>query len=448
MGRLTRLLAALALAALGGVLAADAALGFDAFDDLEADSTYGREVRFDVALSGGTPERLELLIWTPGDESAFVTPVAVSGPSASYVWDTSVSHLTPNTLVTYQWRAIDGESVTVSDEATVRYEDDRPGLDWQSARLGEATVHWYGDAETQARRFGELTAQGVARAEQLLGTELAGPVDVFVYDSRDEFFGALGPGAREWTGAAAYSELRTIFMWLGGGSASYLEVAMLHEVTHIVFYDATDNPFHEPARWLNEGIATWSETSEGADERAIVELEASGGGLFAFEAITEQFPIGERGGRLSYAQGTTMVDLIVDRYGEAAVAAIAAAYRDGASDAEALEAGTGISADELYADFYEEFGVEAPQPVAVEPIPASNVDRPPAGEIDEGGVDPDAEPPTPRPPDEGSSPAEGEGEGETDGGAPGLVLLLAGGAAVAAVAVVLVSRRAARRETP
>jgi Peptidase MA superfamily len=446
VGRLRRLLAASALAALAGALGTDAVLGFESFDDVEADSTYGREVRFDVALSGGTPDRLELLIWTPGDESAFVTPVEASGPSASYVWDTSVNHLTPNTLVTYQWRAIDGESVTVSEEATVRYEDDRPGLDWQNAQLGEATVHWYGGAEAQARRFGELTAQGVARAEQLLGTELAGPVDVFVYDSRDEFFGALGPGAREWTGAAAYSELRTIFMWLGGGSASYLEVAMLHEVTHIVFYDATDNPFHEPARWLNEGIATWSETSEGADERAIVEFEASGGGLFSFEAITEQFPIGERGGRLSYAQGTTMVDLIVDRYGEEAIAAIAAAYREGASDAQALEAGTGISADELYAAFYEEFGVEAPQPVAVEPIPASNVDRPPAGEVDEGGVDPGAEPPTRAPPDEGSTPT--EGDGGTDDGALGLVLLLAAGAAVAAVAVVLVSRRSARRDSP
>ena len=96
---------------------------------------------------------------------------------------------------------------------------------------------------------------------------------MFVYETRDEFFGALGPGAREWTGAAAYSELRTIFMWLGGGSTAYLEVAMLHEVTHIVFHDATDNPYHEPARWLNEGIATWSENGDAGGDRSIVEVE-------------------------------------------------------------------------------------------------------------------------------------------------------------------------------
>jgi hypothetical protein len=454
VGRLTRWVAALVLAVAIGAVGAGTALGFDGFGVPDAESTYGQEIRFSVELDGSAPDRLELLLRTPGDESSFVTPVVHDAGSATYVWETSDDYVTPNTLITYQWRATDGEEVLLSEEATIRYEDDRPGLDWQQAQLGEATVHWYGGAEGQARRFGELTAQGVARAEALLGTELAGPVDVFVYDSRDEFFGALGPGAREWTGAAAYSELRTIFMWLGGGSPSYLEVAMLHEVTHVVFHDATDNPFHEPARWLNEGIATWSETSEGADERAIVALEAGGGGLFSFEAITEQFPIGERGGRLSYAQGTTMVDLIVDRYGEDAIAAMASAYREGASDAEAIEAGTGLPAEELYAAFFAEFGVDAPRPVEAEPIPPSDVDRPPAGEIDEGGVDagqapgatdaPGAGEEPERPPDE-ASPSEDD---ESASAAVGAVALLVAGIGIAAAAAVAVSRRARRGAAP
>jgi len=438
MGRLTRCLAA-GLFVLGFAAAwADDAAAFDDFGTLEADSTYAQEIRFDVELSGGAPDRMELLLRTPGSEASFVVPVEASGAAATYVWDTSVDYLTPNTLVTYQWRATDGDEVGLSDSATIRYVDDRPGLDWRSAQLGEATVHWYGGAEAQALRFGELTAVGVERAEQLLGTQLAGPVDVFVYATRDEFFGALGPGAREWTGAAAYSDLRTIFMWLEGGSSAYLETAIVHEVTHIVFHDATDNPFHEPARWLNEGIASWSETSDASGERSIVEGEASGAGLFAFDAITEQFPIGERGGRLSYAQGTTMVDLIVDRYGPEAVARITAAYRDGASDADALEAGTGIATDELYAAYYESFGVEEPTPISPEPIAASSVEQPVAGEIDPGGVDPGAEPPGTATPGEGRPPAD-------PGSDVALVMGLAAAALVAGVTAVLVSRRATRR---
>ena len=141
MGRLTRWLGAVGLACALGVVTADAAAAFDGFGTLEADSTYGQGITFDVALNGGSPDDLELLLRTPGSDAAFVVPVEPRGATASYAWNTAADHLTPNTVVTYQWRAIDGDVVTLSKEATIRYEDDRPGLDWRSRQLGEATVH-------------------------------------------------------------------------------------------------------------------------------------------------------------------------------------------------------------------------------------------------------------------------------------------------------------------
>ena len=440
MGRLTRCLLAAAGAGVAGLIGVGDVAGFEGFGEATADSTYGRDITFEVELEGDAPDLLELLVETPGAEGAFVVPVEPDGDVATYRWDTSVDYVTPNTVITYWWRAIDGDDVTVGSEATIRYEDDRPGLDWQEASLGEATVHWYGDAEGQARRFGELTAEGVARAEELLGSELAAPVDVFVYETSDDFFGALGPGVREWAGAVAYSDLRTIFMMLEGQSASYLEVAMVHEVTHLVFNDATDNPYHEPPRWLNEGIATWSENGDAGQQRGIVEFEASGGGLYSFDAITEQFPIGQRGAELSYAQGTTLVDDIIDRFGAGAIARIAAAYRDGASDDEALEAGTGASADQLYADFFAAFGVDEPQPVAAEPIEPSTVERPTAGMVDAGGTDrAPVEPPGEAAP--GQEPAPRRLDSTI------VVALLVIGAVAALAAATWFARRAARRAT-
>jgi hypothetical protein len=431
-----RWLAAVTAAGALSVLLVGAVAGFDGFGTSTASSDYADRMTFTVALEGTLPDQLELLLRTPGSETAFVAPVRPAATQATYVWDTTSDYVTPNTVVTYQWRAISGDEVVLSDPATLRYEDDRPGLDWRSAQLGETTVHWYGANETLARRFGDLTAVGVDRAEELLGTQLAGPVDVFVYEGQADFFGALGPGAREWTGAAAYSDIRTIFMWLGGGSQGYLERAMVHEVTHIVFHDASDNPYHEPARWLNEGVATWSEIQDAGSERGIVETEAAAGGLFAFDAISEQFPIGDRGARLSYAQGTTMVDMIIDRFGADAMAAVMAAYRDGASDDEALEAGTGEAAEQLYADFFDTFGVEAPTPITAAPIPASDVDRPTVGEVDPGGVDPDAGPP----------PVSAPGEEQPNAGSD-VPLLVGLGIAVAAAGMVavLVARRATRK---
>jgi hypothetical protein len=420
-------------------LGTDAVSAFDGFSESTADSTYGREIRFSTTLEGDAPDRLELLIRTPGTDASLVVPVDVEGSSAEYVWDTSMDHVVPNTLITYEWRATEGDEIVLSPEEEFRYVDDRPGLDWQSAQLGESTVYWYGDGGAQAQRFGELGASGVERAEELLGTELAGPVDVFVYRTREEFFGAIGPGAREWTGAAAYPELRTIFMWNSdeAGSPAYLETVIVHEITHIVFHDATDNAFHDPATWINEGIATWSETQEASSERAIVEHEARGEGLFSFEAITQQFPIGERGGRLSYAQGTTMIDMIIDRYGREAIARTADAYRGGASDEEALEEGTGVTADDLYAAFFADFGVAEPTSIEPERIEASNVDRPTAGTIDPGGVDPGAEPP----PGE-AVPA--EGEPSTSGSDVAVVVALGIGLAAAGAGALAMTRRAER----
>lgn len=432
MGRLRRA----ALAALMGsglaLQAAGAASAFDSFGAADATSTYGEGIRFTIEYGGAAPDQLELRVRTPSSDSWFVTPVTGRSGGAEYTWDTSIDHVTPNTLLTYQWRAVEDGRVTTSSMEEHRYVDDRPGLDWRHLGLGDATVHWYGSAESTARRFGELTAVGVAQAEELLGTRLAGPVDVFVYDDEADFFGALGPGAREWTGAAAFSNIRTIFMWLGGGSPDYLEQAMVHEVTHIVFHDATANAFHEPARWLNEGIATWSESRSDAGQSEIVQDEAAAGSLFAFEAISEQFPIGSRGAILSYAQGTTMVELIVDRYGTDAIAAIMAAYRDGASDAEALEAGTGVPADRLYADYFASFGVEAPRPVVPEPILPSDVDRPTVG--NGTGVRPSSTP---------SPLAPGDGGGEPDAA---FVILLAIVLGVAVVAGITATRRGRGRD--
>lgn len=378
MGRLGRwrpLAAVAILLATLSVLPARPVAAFSGFGDATADATYGVEMTFEVALSGGPPDRLELLLAFAGTDITFVAPVVPDGDRASYRWDAERDHVTPNTQITYRWRATTGETQTLSAPGELLYDDDRPGLDWQTARIGEATVHWYGDAETPARRFGELTADGAARAEATLGHKLAGPLDIFVYDTQAEFFGALGPGAREWVGAAAFPELRTVFMWLQGGDDDYLEKVVVHEVTHVVFFDATDNPFHDPARWLNEGFATWSELQDAGEQRSLVEFEA-GDGLFAFPAITEQFPIGDRGARLAYAQGTVMIDMLIDEHGTEAIGRLAEAYRSGATDDEALEAAAGVPADDLYASFFEAFGVTEPQPVSPRPIPPSDVTVP------------------------------------------------------------------------
>jgi hypothetical protein len=260
----------------------------------------------------------------------------------------------------------------------------------------------------------------------MLGHSLIGPVDIFVYDTHDDFFGALGPGAREWTGAATFPALRTIFMWLQGGSSSYLETTMTHEVTHVVFGDATENPFHQPAKWFNEGLAVWSEQQSAASEAATVR-SAVGGGLLAFDGITESFPIGDQAARLAYAEGATMVQMIIDGYGRKAIADIAASWRDGAGDAEALKAGTGIPAEQLYGDYFTSFGAQAPTPVQAATIAPSDVRKPPQADASSNELP--------------ASPAPGEQPGAFAADLRWLVVIVVAGVVVGAAVALTAKRR-------
>jgi hypothetical protein len=424
MGRLSgRAVAALAgLVLLLGAFPAHAS-GFSGFANVRADATFGEQMTFAVDLPGGPPDELELLMRFAGSESTLVAPVEPDADAASYVWDAVERYVVPNTEIAYQWRATDDGTITLSQEETLLYDDDRPGLDWQSAVIGEATVHWYGGNEQTARHLGELTAGGAAQAEELLGHEMDGPVDIFIYDAREDFFGALGPGAREWFGAATFPATRTTLMWLGAGPSDYLETTAVHEVTHVVFSDATESPFHEPAKWLNEGLATWSEQRSATGQQATVQSEADSGGLFSFDAITYDFPYGTRGSTLSYAMGTTMVGMIIDDYGEDAIAEIAEAYRAGASDDEALEAGTGVPADQLYTDFYDTFGVDEPEPIQPADIGPSDVDKP-GGEAAPGSSASVA----------ASGEAAGEGDGESSPPVPMVAIVAIAGIVILGVA--------------
>lgn len=384
MGRLRGITAPLLLGGLSGLLAVLFAVAGvtpatiragGGFGDLDANATFGVDMTFSTTWTGAPPDRVELLLGFGGEER-LVVPVDLVSGQLDYRRDLADGYVPPNTSVAYRWRAVTGTQITLSRERTLLYDDDRPGFDWRQTRIGSATVHWYGGNATIARRFGDLAGAAADAAAELLGHPLADPIDIFVYDGREAFLGAVGPEAREWIGAAAYPHLRTVYMWLGAGSTAYLETTLAHEVTHVVFQDATDNPFHEPATWLNEGIATWSELGNADTERDLVGLEArSAEGLMAFEALTDQFPIDARGASLAYAQGTTIVDLIIHDYGTGAVAAMAESYRSGATDEEAILAGTGVSFEELRAEYFAAFGVPEPEPVEPLPLGRSDVDR-------------------------------------------------------------------------
>ena len=77
---------------------------------------------------------------------------------------------------------------------------------------------------------------------------------------RDAFYDVIGPALQENVGGLALAEIRTLFANIAPsrgqrpvGRRSWCP----HELTHLVFDTATQNPYHEPPHWLNEGLADY-----------------------------------------------------------------------------------------------------------------------------------------------------------------------------------------------
>jgi hypothetical protein len=125
----------------------------------------------------------------------------------------------------------------------------------------------------------------------------------------------------------------------------YAASVVPHELTHVVFDDATANPYHFPPHWLNEGIAVYvAQGFDGSDKR-LVSQAASNGSLMPLAAIRGQFPTTQDRFYLAYAESVSAVDFFMRTYGKDDLVKLVKAFGTGASDDEAFKAAIGLDID-------------------------------------------------------------------------------------------------------
>ena len=191
---------------------------------------------------------------------------------------TEVGHILPNSTFDYWFQALlpDGQIVE-GPHATFTVADDR--FKWQSLKGKTVTLHWYTGDQAFAQHALEIGDQAIDDAAALLGVEKVRPVDFFIYDAEPPFRDALGPGTRENVGGQANAEIRTMFGLIGPSEigSDWVRTLVTHELTHLVFADAVDNPYHYPPRWLNEGLAVYlSQGYDDSDRGAVADAARSG----------------------------------------------------------------------------------------------------------------------------------------------------------------------------
>jgi hypothetical protein len=378
------------------------------FGTPSASSTFGKGIVFTQPYSGGGINHAEILIELPGDLGPSVSVLQSPGSSSlTYTLDTSGGGLSPFIPVTAHFQVFfDDGTAQDGPDIQVTYADDR--FAWKAKSGKVVTIHWFQGTDAFAQQLLAYGEQGLSKSAAFMGIDETKPVDFYIYPSQSAF--QAGLSVAETIGGLTESTYRTCFALVAPNDLAYGSDVVPHELTHIVFGDITDNPYHSPPRWLNEGLAVYEAVGYGSDDRQLVAQAVKGGTLVPLAALAGYFASDPNRIYLSYAESVSAVDFMVRKYGQSAIQKLLKTYGQGATDDEAFTAAFGIGMDAFNESWLANIGVPAPTEYGPQPAPTGPI---PPGWTGSSATTPPLEPTASTA--TGSSPPGGQGTTRPNG---------------------------------
>ncbi|MGC8786352.1 MAG: peptidase MA family metallohydrolase [Anaerolineae bacterium] len=320
-----------------------------------------------------------------GEGVTVKVPIAVAPgeDEFSYTWELEPGDIPVGKEIEYYWRIVDEAGNELKTSLTAfRYEDDR--FAWKSLAGDKITLYWYGSDEAQARRLLGYATKSLARLQDEMGVRLDRPISIYVYQSKSDMSLAL-PRKSE-----VYDE-RTVTLGVMVDEGTLLllgphpdvEQTIAHELAHVVVDLVTDNPYAEVPRWLDEGLAMYSEGELPAANRRALEEAIRRDQLISVRSLSGY--VGDPAQvDLFYGEVYSLVEFLLRTYGKEKMAELLAAIREGLYQEEALQRVYGFGLDELDAQWRKSLGLPprtlpvavpspTPQPTQRQPLPCPGV---------------------------------------------------------------------------
>ncbi|MCI0478248.1 MAG: hypothetical protein L0Y55_18560, partial [Anaerolineales bacterium] len=169
--------------------------------------------------------------------------------------------------------------------------------------------------------------------ERDTGIAIERQIQIYVYGNRDDFFAALEPGAKEWTGGRAFPSFNVILIDIAPDNLGWGKRALAHEITHLIIHQKIRSPLGELSLppLIDEGLAVYYE-SPGEPEpqfAAALKRAIQNDTLISLRVLTQAFSADPQIANLSYAQSYSVVDFIFRRYGRDKMARLLQSFKQG-----------------------------------------------------------------------------------------------------------------------
>lgn len=243
--------------------------------------------------------------------------VTINQPAAAVMlqWheDTSDSHFfPPGTHVTYYWQFQD--SLNTYNEPTQSFDVNDSRFNWQNTTQNLVQVKWY----NRPTDFGQLVLTQALTSIQHISANLGGgllhPLTLWVYQSDDDFRGALPPSAHEWVGGIAFISINQALIVIQDAQDDTLRRDMPHELAHLVFHQLTAQGIYAPI-WFDEGQAVYNQLYQEPDMEYTFKQALKTHSLLRLDTLYAGFPANSDQAYLAYAQSWQLLAYMYKTFG-------------------------------------------------------------------------------------------------------------------------------------
>jgi hypothetical protein len=265
---------------------------------------------------------------------------------ANWTWDMIMSGGLPTgTNVTYWWTLTDTNNVKIETERYItQFNDER--YQWQTLTEDDITIYWYKGDYNFAEKLMEVAHESLINLEKDTGAYLLRPVKLYVYANTQDLQGAM-IFPQEWTGGVAYTKYGIVAIGINESNLEWGKRTIIHELTHLVIQQMTFNPYNSIPVWLNEGLSMYAEGEmepvfNNYLKRAVVDNE-----LISVRSLASPFSTNTELSYLSYAQSMSIVEYLIERFGQEKMLELLNTFRQGSNYVNALMKVYNIDIDDL-----------------------------------------------------------------------------------------------------
>ena len=273
--------------------------------------------------------------------------------------------------VWWQLLAQDGTSFK-TDTVLLDYTDDNQ--EWKVLSGARTDLFWYADAEAMAESLSDTGDEAIARLETDIGVSVEERISIYVYNSSRDMAVALsqrsqGYDDRVMTLGVAVGEHTLLLL----GTHRDAELTIAHELSHLVIGLATDNPYTDLPRWLDEGLAMYAEGKLPSGNRVALDQAVKEDALLSIRSMTSYSGRAEQID-LFYGEAYSVIEFLLDEYGRDSMRELLAVFSEGTRQEEALQRVYGFGLDDLDTRWRASLGLSPRSSIADTPTAVSQTE--------------------------------------------------------------------------